>query len=712
MKISKYFLFVFAAAALATGCTKDDDFLEEKSWNFDDQGFYNSESEIDMGMNACYAQVQYLLQGQPQGLHSLQIFGLGLDTIDPTGYSNQYASHTYSAADGNTRHWYNELFYLVNYANTVIGVIEEKGDKVIYTKPERRSEMLGEARFFRGFAYMCLAGMYGNVPIIDKRTTAVITGYTPNTRQEVWEFCYEDFKFAAQNLPKIASKPGKVVRAAADHYLAQICLSLGKFDEAVTAASNVIDKKDGDFEIMKTRFGSRAAEAADRYGHSLAEPAGAYWDLFRMGGNQNAPENKEAIWVGQYHQDTWAKGGGGAAWSKIRGWNVFDKAFLSVTVYGNNTNRAATIDTPCAKKGSTFYVFPEMVLMKENPELKAERIRLQALIADSSTSAADKATYTKQLDEVLKKIKDEQTSLGATAISQDLNGDYQYRYRGDNFQRDSLGGNVANVGRYALPSRYVWKGLWDYKGNEDGRDFRGSETMIQRDPYSPSGWKLSEIMAAYYQRAKDYPNEPAFAPRGTDTLSVFPRFWKRSDDKYVGGNQNYDVDHYLIRIAETYLLRAEAYLAKGDKANAAADINVLRDRAAAAHCSASDVDIDYILDERTRELFTEEFRLITLNRLSVNPNCGNYVTSKYPVQDVTTSNTLYERTRMYGLGYEDSDADNKWAQRPGWVKGGAMEKAGISRNISPIHPHNFQYAIPEAVINSNTGCEYPQNPGY
>lgn len=99
MKISKYFLFVFAAAALATGCTKDDDFLEEKSWNFDDQGFYNSESEIDMGMNACYAQVQYLLQGQPQGLHSLQIFGLGLDTIDPTGYSNQYASHTYSAAD-------------------------------------------------------------------------------------------------------------------------------------------------------------------------------------------------------------------------------------------------------------------------------------------------------------------------------------------------------------------------------------------------------------------------------------------------------------------------------------------------------------------------------------------------------------------------------------------------------------------------------------
>ena len=67
----------------------------------------------------------------------------------------------------------------------------------------------------------------------------------------------------------------------------------------------------------------------------------------------------------------------------------------------------------------------------------------------------------------------------------------------------------------------------------------------------------------------------------------------------------------MLRIAETYLIRAEAYLALGEKSKAAADINVLRDRANASYCTAADIDIDYILDERARELLGEENRWIT-----------------------------------------------------------------------------------------------------
>src|SRR5690606_25745161 len=57
-------------------------------------------------------------------------------------------------------------------------------------------------------------------------------------------------------------------------------------------------------------------------------------------------------------------------------------------------------------------------------------------------------------------------------------------------------------------------------------------------------------------------------------------------------------DFIVYRLAETYLLRAEAYLKKGDLVNAANDINTIRQRAKAKPITAADVTLDYILDER------------------------------------------------------------------------------------------------------------------
>ena len=73
-------------------------------------------------------------------------------------------------------------------------------------------------------------------------------------------------------------------------------------------------------------------------------------------------------------------------------------------------------------------------------------------------------------------------------------------------------------------------------------------------------------------------------------------------------------DQYYARLAETYLLRAEAYLGKGDKIKAAADINAVRTRVNANPVASGDVTIDYILDERLRELAYEEQRRLTLAR--------------------------------------------------------------------------------------------------
>jgi len=125
-------------------------------------------------------------------------------------------------------------------------------------------------------------------------------------------------------------------------------------------------------------------------------------------------------------------------------------------------------------------------------------------------------------------------------------------------------------------------------------------------------------------------------------------------------------DHYYMRLAETYLLRAEAYLNKDDLIKAAEDINTVRARANADPVAPGDVNIDYILDERARELHFEEPRIITLMRLG----------------------KLVERVRKYDP-----------------MHNGDMVSNGI------MDYHNL-WPIPQTAIERNTEATLEQNPGY
>jgi hypothetical protein len=79
-------------------------------------------------------------------------------------------------------------------------------------------------------------------------------------------------------------------------------------------------------------------------------------------------------------------------------------------------------------------------------------------------------------------------------------------------------------------------------------------------------------------------------------------------------------DVFVIRLAEMYLIAAEAKLNLGDPATAATYINVLRTRAAKTGHTAemqitpAQVTIDFILDERARELGGEQLRWFDLKR--------------------------------------------------------------------------------------------------
>jgi hypothetical protein len=90
------------------------------------------------------------------------------------------------------------------------------------------------------------------------------------------------------------------------------------------------------------------------------------------------------------------------------------------------------------------------------------------------------------------------------------------------------------------------------------------------------------------------------------------------------------LDVIVIRLAEMYLIVAEAEMQLGNNAEAATYINVLRNRAArktpvdytaAMQVTANDISLDFILDERARELCGEHIRWFDLKRVfGANPS--------------------------------------------------------------------------------------------
>ena len=128
----------------------------------------------------------------------------------------------------------------------------------------------------------------------------------------------------------------------------------------------------------------------------------------------------------------------------------------------------------------------------------------------------------------------------------------------------------------------------------------------------------------------------------------------------VASDFNYD-DYIATRLADTYLLKAEAQFKLNDLPGAAETINIIRSRSNASDVDAGDIDIDFILDERSRELFNEEYRRYTLLRT------GKWI----------------ERTRAHNFF------------------GGQF-----------ITERDVLFPIPQAVIDANLTSPMPQNPGF
>jgi len=107
-------------------------------------------------------------------------------------------------------------------------------------------------------------------------------------------------------------------------------------------------------------------------------------------------------------------------------------------------------------------------------------------------------------------------------------------------------------------------------------------------------------------------------------------------------------DAFVIRLAEMYLIAAEAQLKLGNTPGAADLINVVRRRAAlsgmqaAMEIAPAQVTLDFILDERAREFAGEQLRWYDLKRTGKliervtahNPEAAGYIQAHHVLRPI------------------------------------------------------------------------------
>ena len=410
-------------------------------------------------------------------------------------------------------------YQLIYDANVILERTESEYSELT---DNQKNRIKAETSFFRALGYKWLANLYGGVPIVLEEVKTPKRDFTRATRQAVYEQCAVDLEFAVQHLPDIDEVDvTRISKPVANHLLSEIYISLGRYQDAIDAASEVINHPR--MHLMTQRFGTRVSDP--KFGGDV------YWDLHQKGNQDRAKGNTESLWVIPF---AFMVPGGGEGGPGVR----FIPRLWQQKVAQNNGKWELLVPLP-----------------NEN-----------------------------------------------------------YYGRG---------------GGMATPSWYFKKTLWDKSGYYE--DMRNSEYNIVRDfqvtnPKSDQNglWvykdNLKLSLSGYLDTVANF--YPVIAKLSTP--GQFPKELYHADQTVPGSLTSEATrewkDKYAYRLAETYLLRAEAYLGLNDKINAAADINVVRNRAHAPAVDPENVDIDYILDERLRELNFEELYLFTTARLGKTVN--------------------------------------------------------------------------------------------
>jgi hypothetical protein len=257
----------------------------------------------------------------------------------------------------------------------------------------------------------------------------------------------------------------------------------------------------------------------------------------------------------------------------------------------------------------------------------------------------------------------------------------------------NFGRGIGRCRATPYSTRYIWDDEKDWRHDTVSGNWMNMENLV----YNNEG-TLKGKSPYYGQRLSLYSPTGTLLVSGGDTIRTWfswPHYKLYVEDEIRYPLQGGNSDWYIFRLAETHLLRAEAYWWKGDAANAAADVNRVRTRANCAPYTAGQVDIGTILDERARELYYEEPRKTELTRIAFTfAKTGKSFNGKtYSLNNFSQANFYFDRVMakndFYGKNIKN-------------VRGDAY-------TMSPYH---VLWPVPRPAVLANSLAVLNQNLGY
>ena len=266
------------------------------------------------------------------------------------------------------------------------------------------------------------------------------------------------------------------------------------------------------------------------------------------------------------------------------------------------------------------------------------------------------------------------------------------------------------------PSYFQTHTLWNVNGKMDETDLRHSSATgnwIRMEDYRVNNKASSEfgnpitlhgdngklLCTDTIRRWFDVPHYKFFLDDPVNEANI------SGSDGNRGATDGGIADWYLYRLAEAYLIRAEAKFYLGD-ATAKDDVNEVRKRAKCTELYTT-VNIGDIMNERARELYWEEWRNVELTRVSL---C--LARSGKPDEWGNTYN-LDTFDKQSGT---DASGGSYWYQRV--TKYGMYNKGSISITATKgslnyiMDKKNIYWPIPNSEIRANNKGKLAQNYGY
>jgi starch-binding outer membrane protein, SusD/RagB family len=250
--------------------------------------YYNNQEQLDGGIIGTYSKLVYFYnyRGFAGGayLHDARL----LPDDDLTTYAaNARETFTYSPADDKNLAYFRYLYELNARANTILSVLETKGD-AIYQNKLLRTYHKGEALFLRGYSHFLIWNFYGIAPLINDSSEKTL--YPTNSENlELLDAAIQDFLAAADLLPdswsaiNLTANVGRATRGAANGMAGKALLFRG----TVLQSTEDLDRA---YNVLSTLSGySLVPVFYDNFDPNTENNSESVFEV-QLGANANNPE--------------------------------------------------------------------------------------------------------------------------------------------------------------------------------------------------------------------------------------------------------------------------------------------------------------------------------------------------------------------------------------------------------------------------------------